>query len=71
MNETRSPLRVAVLLSGEGTSLENLFEHIEAGEVPATIAVVISSKEGVGGLSRAERRGIPARAARSLYTTRP
>lgn len=60
MNETRSPLRVGVLLSGEGTSLENLFERIEAGEVPATIAVVISSKEGVGGLHRAERRGVPA-----------
>jgi len=60
MNETRSPLRVGVLLSGEGTSLENLFERIEAGAVPATIAVVISSKEGVGGLRRAEGRGIPA-----------
>ena len=60
MKETRSPLRVGVLLSGEGTSLENLFERIEAGEVPATIAVVISSKEGVGGLRRAERRGVPA-----------
>ncbi len=60
MNESPRPLRVGVLLSGEGTSLENLFEHIEAGEVPATVAVVISSKEGVGGLRRAERRGVPA-----------
>ena len=53
-------LRIGVLLSGEGTSLENLFERIDAGEVPATVAVVISSKEDVGGLRRAERRGIPA-----------
>jgi formyltetrahydrofolate-dependent phosphoribosylglycinamide formyltransferase len=53
-------LRVAVLLSGEGTSLENLFEKIESGELPAQIAVVISSKEDVGGLERARRRGIPA-----------
>jgi phosphoribosylglycinamide formyltransferase-1 len=60
VNESPSSLRVGVLLSGEGTSLENLFERIEAGEVPATIAVVISSKEGVGGLHRAERRGVPA-----------
>jgi formyltetrahydrofolate-dependent phosphoribosylglycinamide formyltransferase len=59
-NETPALLRVGVLLSGEGTSLENLFERIDAGEVPATVAVVISSKENVGGLHRAERRGIPA-----------
>ena len=60
MNEPARPLRIGVLLSGEGTSLENLFEHIEAGKVPATVALVISSKEGVGGLRRAERRGVPA-----------
>ena len=60
MNETRNLLRVGVLLSGEGTSLENLFERIDAGEIPVTVAVVISSKENVGGLRRAERRGIPA-----------
>jgi formyltetrahydrofolate-dependent phosphoribosylglycinamide formyltransferase len=54
------PLRVAVLLSGEGTSLENLCERIDAGEVPARVVLVISSKEKAGGLARAERRGIPA-----------
>jgi phosphoribosylglycinamide formyltransferase-1 len=56
------PYRVAVLLSGEGTSLENLFEQIEAGAVPAEVAVVVSSKKGAGGLARAERHGVPARA---------
>ena len=55
-----SELRVAVLLSGEGTSLENLFERIEAGNLPARIEVVISSKTDVGGLERARQRGIPA-----------
>jgi formyltetrahydrofolate-dependent phosphoribosylglycinamide formyltransferase len=53
-------VRVAVLLSGEGTSLENLCERIDAGEVPARVVVVIASKEKAGGLARAERRGIPA-----------
>ena len=53
-------LRVAVLLSGEGTSLENLCERIDAGEVPAEVVLVIASKERAGGLARAERRGIPA-----------
>ena len=53
-------LRVAVLLSGSGTSLENLFEHIDAG-LPARVEVVVSSKRGAGGLARAERRAVPAR----------
>jgi phosphoribosylglycinamide formyltransferase-1 len=54
------PLRLAVLLSGEGTSLENLFEKIAAGELPARVAVVIASKADAGGLARARRRGVPA-----------
>ena len=53
-------VRLAVLLSGEGTSLENLFERIDAGELPAEVAVVIASKERAGGLARAQRRGVPA-----------
>ena len=51
-------LRVAVLLSGEGTSLENLFERIESGALDARIVAVISSKERAGGLERARRRGV-------------
>jgi formyltetrahydrofolate-dependent phosphoribosylglycinamide formyltransferase len=54
------PLRVAVLLSGGGTSLENLFERIDAGELPARIALVIASRADAGGLARARRRGVPA-----------
>jgi len=54
------PLRVAVLLSGNGTSLENLFEHIDAGSLHAEIAIVIASKEKAYGLERARRRGVPA-----------
>lgn len=56
----RPALRVAVLLSGEGTSLENLCEQIDAGRVPARVVGVIASKPQVGGLARAQRRGIPA-----------
>ncbi|MDJ0849267.1 MAG: phosphoribosylglycinamide formyltransferase [Myxococcota bacterium] len=54
------PLRVGVLLSGSGTSLENLCERIDAGEVPARVVVVIASKQEAFGLERARRRGIPA-----------
>ena len=58
MSETRR-LRVAVLLSGSGTSLENLFEHIDAG-LPAEVVCVLSSKKQAFGLERARKRGIPA-----------
>jgi len=55
-----SPLRLAVLLSGSGTSLQNLIDRIDAGELRAEIAVVIASKPDAFGLERARRRGIPA-----------
>jgi formyltetrahydrofolate-dependent phosphoribosylglycinamide formyltransferase len=53
-------LHIAVLLSGSGTSLENLLEKIDAGEVPGEVRVVIGSKTKAFGLERARRRGIPA-----------
>ena len=58
MSDTK--LQIAVLLSGSGTSLENLLEKIDAGEVPGEVRVVIASKTKAFGLERARRRGIPA-----------
>jgi formyltetrahydrofolate-dependent phosphoribosylglycinamide formyltransferase len=57
-----APLRIAVLLSGEGTSLENLLAYIESGRLDAQVVCVLASKAGAGGLERARRRGILARA---------
>ncbi len=54
-------LKLAVLLSGSGTTLENVFEHIERGELPAEVAVVISSLSKAYGLVRAKKRGVPTR----------
>jgi formyltetrahydrofolate-dependent phosphoribosylglycinamide formyltransferase len=54
------PLRIAVLLSGAGTSLENLLEQIDARRLDAEVVLVIASKPRAGGLARAARRGIPA-----------
>ena len=59
MPDSTSKLRIAVLLSGSGTSLENLLEHIEAG-LPAEVVIVLASKKSAFGLTRAEKRGIPA-----------
>ncbi|MEE3328354.1 MAG: phosphoribosylglycinamide formyltransferase [Myxococcota bacterium] len=60
MSTPKNRLRVAVLLSGQGTSLENLLEQIDAGNVDAEVVAVLSSKTGAYGLERARKRGIPA-----------
>ena len=52
-------MNIAVLLSGSGTTLENIFEHVERGELPVEVAVVISSRRDAFGLERARRRGVP------------
>jgi phosphoribosylglycinamide formyltransferase-1 len=56
----KRPVRLAVLISGSGTTLQNLIDRIAAGELPATIAVVIASRPDAGGLERARKAGIPA-----------
>ena len=53
-------LRIAVLLSGSGTTLESLLEHRAKGLLDADIAAVLSSRPNAYGLERARRHGIPA-----------
>ncbi|HLX64649.1 MAG TPA: phosphoribosylglycinamide formyltransferase [Planctomycetota bacterium] len=53
-------LKLAVLLSGNGTTLENLFEKSAVGALDADIAVVVSSRADAFGLERARRRNVPA-----------
>lgn len=53
-------LRLAVLISGAGTSLQNLIDRIADGRLPnVEIAVVISSRSDTEGVARAERAGLP------------
>ena len=47
------PIRLAVLISGGGTTLVNFLKKIKAGELNAEIAVVIASREGNAGIARA------------------
>ncbi|MFM7034480.1 MAG: phosphoribosylglycinamide formyltransferase [Planctomycetia bacterium] len=54
-----SPLRLAVLLSGSGRTLENLLECIAAGRLEARIETVLSDKPGVRGVMIAARAGVP------------
>lgn len=53
-----SPLRLAVLISGGGTTLENLLRHIQDGRLDAEIDLVISSSPAARGLEIAQRAGI-------------
>lgn len=49
-----TPLKLAVLVSGSGTTLQNLIERIAAGALPeAQIAIVIGSRPDLLGLRRA------------------
>ena len=50
--------RLGVLISGRGSNLQSLIDAIRDGRLQATIAVVISNKEGAGGLDRARAAGI-------------
>jgi len=52
--------RLAVLLSGSGTTLQNLLDRIADGRLRASVAVVVGSRADAFGLDRARRAGIPA-----------
>src|SRR5437763_1352826 len=54
------PLRLAVLISGGGTTLQNLLDRCADGRLPARVAVVVSSRADAPGLERARRAGVPA-----------
>ena len=54
-----APVRLAVLLSGGGTTLQNLIDRIADGRLAARIVVAISSRPGVQGVERAQQAGIP------------
>lgn len=62
MGESAStPVRLGVLFSGGGRTLENLAERIQDGTLSARIVVTISSHAQAGGIERAHRLGIPCR----------
>jgi phosphoribosylglycinamide formyltransferase 1 len=54
-----APFRIAVLISGGGTTLRNLIEKINAGRLHVEIALVIASNPEARGLRFAAEAGIP------------
>ena len=56
----RPPVKLAVLISGEGTNLQAIIDAVERGELKADIRLVISNRSDAHGIERARRHGIPA-----------
>lgn len=54
-----TPLNLAVLVSGGGTTLQNMIDRIAAGTLDARIVSVIASKPGIKGIERAQHAGLP------------
>ncbi|MFH1748591.1 MAG: phosphoribosylglycinamide formyltransferase [Planctomycetota bacterium] len=64
------PLRLAVLISGSGTTLANLAERIDDGRLRGVeIALVISSRREVSGIKVAQEAGLPLKIIRKLDFT--
>jgi phosphoribosylglycinamide formyltransferase-1 len=53
-------IRIGVLVSGNGSNLQSIIDHVEAGTLDATVACVISNREHAYALERARKHGIPA-----------
>jgi phosphoribosylglycinamide formyltransferase 1 len=56
---TGRPIRLAVLISGGGTTLANFLTQIDQGTLDAQVPLVIASRAGCGGIAKAELAGIP------------
>jgi phosphoribosylglycinamide formyltransferase-1 len=54
------PIRLVALISGGGTTLQNLLDRIAAGRLNAVIVGVVSSRADALGIERAKKAGVPA-----------
>ena len=57
--QSRPPVKLGVLISGEGTNLQAIIDAVVRGELRADIRLVISNKAKAPGSERARRAGIP------------
>ncbi|HPD55629.1 MAG TPA: phosphoribosylglycinamide formyltransferase [Smithellaceae bacterium] len=53
-------LKLGVLISGSGSNLQSIIDHIEKGKLKAVINVVISNNPDAFGLQRAKKHNLPA-----------
>lgn len=52
-------IRLGVLLSGSGSNLQAIVDHVAAGSLDAEVRLVLSNKPDAYGLVRAARAGVP------------
>jgi len=57
--ENKQPIVLGVLVSGNGSNLQAIIDRIEAGELNARVACVISNNPEAYALTRAARHNIP------------
>ncbi len=55
----QDPLKIAVLISGNGTNLQAILDAIDAGDLPVEVVLVLSSRPDAYGLKRAAKAGVP------------
>jgi len=58
MTTTPKPLRVVVLVSGNGSNLQAILDAAASGELPVQVAAVISNRPKAFALERARRVGV-------------
>ncbi len=58
------PLRIAAMISGGGRTLINILDKIDAGELNATVELVIASRGEIAGVELAQSRGLDVRIVR-------
>jgi phosphoribosylglycinamide formyltransferase-1 len=54
-------MNLGVLISGRGSNLGAILAAVEAGTLPARVALVISTPAGAAGIQRADEAGVPTR----------
>ena len=59
---TEAPrLRLAILISGQGSNMLAIAAACRSGRIPADVAVVIADTPAAGGIERARALGLPTR----------
>jgi phosphoribosylglycinamide formyltransferase 1 len=61
VTQSIKPARTLVLLSGSGTTLQNLINRREQNQLPIDIVGVISSRKDAYGIERAHKHNIPTK----------
>lgn len=63
MGADNGPIRLAVCVSGGGTTLQNLLDRIAAGTLDARVVQVVASRPGIAAIEKAGDAGLPVAVA--------